>query len=328
DCLTCHTPVANHVLGVNTRQLNGNFSYPSSGQTDNQLRALNHLGLLYPAFDEGAISNFARLSPLTNSTASLEQRARSYLDANCAQCHQPGGAGITFDARYDIPLAGQHITNFPAAFALGYDGACIVKPKDVWRSILWERMSATNAAIKMPTLARNLVDTNAVQVMAAWINSLPGTPALPPPIIAPAGGAFNRSITVTLQAPDTNAALRYTLDGTLPTTNSLLYSSPLTLTSSASLEAAAFEAGFNNSVAAAAQFTLQSPYFTAASLLANGQFQLTVSAAPGSVCVLESSADLEHWMPVNTNVSSGATLIFTDVTATKSSERFYRIAQQ
>src|SRR5208282_2302962 len=136
----------------------------TSTNTDNQLRTLNRLGLFNPAFDEAAIANFEKLSALTNLSASLQDRARSYLDANCAQCHQPGGTGITFDARYDTPLAQQNITNYPATFSLGYDNACIVKAQDVWRSVLWQRINTTNTPIQMPPLARNLIDTNAVQV--------------------------------------------------------------------------------------------------------------------------------------------------------------------
>ena len=261
DCLTCHTPVANYVLGVNTRQLNGNYTYAGTGATDNQLRTLNRIGLFNLAFDEAGITNFQQLSALTNVSASLEQRARSYLDANCAQCHQPGGTGITFDARYTTPLAGQNITNYPAAFNLGVDNACIVKSQDVWRSMLYQRINTTNHTIQMPPLARNLVDTNAVAVIGAWINSLPGTPAEAPPAILPNGGNYFSSVGVAFAAPDTNATIYYTLDGTLPTTNSLMFSGAFNLSSNATVTASAWRAAYDNSVATSALFLVTPLYF-------------------------------------------------------------------
>ena len=303
DCLTCHTPVANYVLGVNTRQLNGNLTYPATGNTDNQLRTLNRLGFFYPAFNETDITNYAALSALTNVGASFEQRSRSYLDANCAQCHQPGGTGITFDARYDTPLAAQNITNYPAQFSLGFDNACVVKDMDIWRSMIYQRMNTTNAATKMPTLARNLIDTNAVQVLTAWINSLPGTPALPPPTITPDGGAFGQSITVTLQASDTNAIVYYTLDGTLPTTNSARYSAPFLLTNSVALEANEFETNFNNSVAAGALFDIEPLSFTSVGFASGDIFQLQLSGVAGSNYVLQATTNFINWTPLVTNVA-------------------------
>ncbi len=73
DCLQCHTPAANYVLGVNARQLNGNMLY-SNGVTDNQLRAINRTGLLYPAIDESSIPGIEQLSSVTNVSASFVQR--------------------------------------------------------------------------------------------------------------------------------------------------------------------------------------------------------------------------------------------------------------
>ncbi|MDB6020939.1 MAG: hypothetical protein JWQ04_796, partial [Pedosphaera sp.] len=290
---------------------------------------LNHLGLFNPAIDEAGISGYSKLSALTNLSASLQERARSYLDANCVQCHQPGGTGITFDARYDTPLANQNIVNYPASFALGYDNACIVRAQDIWRSVILYRINTNNATVQMPPLARNLIDTNAVQVITDWINSLPGTPALAPPIITPNGGTFAPYADVTLQAPSTNAVFYYTLDGTLPNTNSFRYSAPLRLTNSLTLTANAFAAGFNNSVASSALFTVPpSLHFTAGSLLANQQFQLTLSGMAGNTYVLQASTNLINWVPVSTNVAASDVFNLLDTNAAGFPYRFYRVIQQ
>jgi uncharacterized repeat protein (TIGR03806 family) len=329
DCLMCHTPVANYVLGLNTRQLNATTTYPS-GTSDNELRTLNRLGLLNPAINESAISNYEAMPALTNAAATLQNRARAYLDANCAQCHQPGGSGPTIDARYETPLTNQNIINaLLVKGTLGADNARVVAPEDVWRSVLYLRINTTNPAVQMPPLARNLIDTNGVAVMAAWINSLPGTPALPPPAITPGGGTFNGFANVSVQAPTNALTVYYTLDGSLPTTNSPIYAGPFMLTNSTTVTASAFAPGFVNSVAATANFAiLPGVYFTGPGTFSSNAFNVKWAGLAGKGYILQGSTDFVNWVPLSTN-PPGATLFnFSDPGISNLTHRFYRAVQQ
>jgi len=179
DCLTCHTIASGGVLGLKTRQLNGNFKYPN-GVTDNQLHALGQLGLFDAAFEDRKISRYARLTSITNTAAALELRVRSYLDANCSMCHRPGGVGAFFDARFDTPLKKQNLINGPVANQLGIlganHGAKVVVPGDTNKSILFRRVSIVGEN-QMPPLGKNVVDAKAVAVIGKWISTLRATTA-------------------------------------------------------------------------------------------------------------------------------------------------------
>ncbi|NOS70255.1 MAG: hypothetical protein HOP33_10025 [Verrucomicrobia bacterium] len=173
DCRTCHNANAGGVLGPRTSQLNGDFFYPTTGRTDNQLRVLNHLGLLNPALNEANIPAYPKTVSLTNTAAAPEIRVRSYLEANCAHCHQPNGAQGLFDARFATPLENQGLVNGLVLDPLGITDAKIISPQSTAQSILYLRDNTVGGSIQMPPLAKNVVDTNYISVLAEWINSLP-----------------------------------------------------------------------------------------------------------------------------------------------------------
>jgi uncharacterized repeat protein (TIGR03806 family) len=247
DCLTCHTANAGLVLGVKTRQLNRDYAYPS-GVTDNELRAWNHIGLFDTNFSDAEIKIFPKLANAADTTRSLEDRARSYLDANCAHCHRPRGTVAYFDARYDTPLPQQNLVGGRVLIDERIDGARVIAPNDIWRSILFMRTDTTEP-FKMPQLARNTIDEAGMKLLRQWIESLPGPPVLPPPEISPRGGNFNKLVAVVLKS-EPGAKIYYTLDGTVPTTSDLLYEKPVPLASPTILRAKAFKPGCTKSITA------------------------------------------------------------------------------
>jgi uncharacterized repeat protein (TIGR03806 family) len=170
DCLRCHSPNVGSVLGVNARQLNRAFRYPA--READQLTTWSRIGLFRDPLDEAGVSALPRLSPLADSTAGVEERVRSYLDANCAHCHNPGGVQALFDARHATPLAEQRLVDGPVLNPLGMEQPRVVAPGDAGRSLLYFRLYSVGE-IGMPPVAKNRVDQQAVDLVAAWIRGLP-----------------------------------------------------------------------------------------------------------------------------------------------------------
>lgn len=254
NCLECHNAHTTGVLGLKTRQLNRDYTYPS-GVTDNQLRTWNHLGLFAPGFSAADMAGFAKLAAAGDSTRSIEDRARSYLDANCSHCHRPGGTVANFDARYDTPLEKQALINGPVLIDERIDKSRVIAPNDIWRSIAFMRVN-TVGEIRMPPLARETIDEQGVTLLKQWITSLPGRPVVEPPRIFPAGGTFQAPVEVAVSDNEPGAEIRYTLDGSTPTAADTLYEKPLRITEPTVLRARAFKDGFTRSIAAQAVFAV------------------------------------------------------------------------
>ena len=158
DCLFCHNHIAKFVLGLKTHQLNGDFTYPSTGSTANQLRTFKHVGMLDPAPDEESFATYLRSVVVTDETATVQHRARSWIDANCSHCHRPEGFGPGYDGRFYTPLEQQNLIDTYVRF------------RDLKRSQLYQRDNALDE-FKMPPIAKNVVHEEAMATLRQWIAS-------------------------------------------------------------------------------------------------------------------------------------------------------------
>lgn len=168
QCLTCHTQIANFVLGVETLQLNNSMLYSASGINAHQLDALAHINLFSSAITPA--QKATTLSALDDTSATIAQRARSYLHSNCSNCHSPSGpTPVNLDLRYTTTLGATQTCNVqPAADDLGISNARIIAPGEPERSVLLARMKVRDVN-QMPPLGSHLVDQEAVDVVAEWI---------------------------------------------------------------------------------------------------------------------------------------------------------------
>jgi hypothetical protein len=127
---------------------------------------------------------------------------------------------------------------------------------------------------------------NAIAVKAGMTTSAVGTAAysiaVPTPTFTPTAGTYPGPQTVTISsAPFGTASIRYTTDGTTPTTTSgSTYSGPIPIGSTLTVKAIAYATGCTTSAVATAVFTITPPAITTTSPTSGGAgTQVTVSGS-------------------------------------------------
>ncbi len=162
QCKTCHqSGNAITPIGPKARNLGSD-----------QIAAWTEAGLL-----SGAPEAFAQIPSIAAGQASLDARARAYLDINCAHCHKSDGAAsnsglwLGWDEDELVKLGiGKH----PTAAGRGAGQLNrIIAPGAPDRSILSFRMASAEAGVAMPELGRRLIDENGVTLINQWISQLP-----------------------------------------------------------------------------------------------------------------------------------------------------------
>jgi len=171
QCMQCHTEAAGRSLGLETKQLASNITYPQTGRDANQLLTLNAIHTLAPPIADPS-AEVAYPNP-TGTAGTLNDRARSYLHTNCSQCHRPGGpTTANMDLRYSTPLANTNACDVaPGLGDLNIANARLIAPGAADRSVIPARMSLRDNPDAMPPIGAR-PDTEGEQLIREWINSL------------------------------------------------------------------------------------------------------------------------------------------------------------
>jgi len=182
QCKGCHAYDGTFVpIGITARQLNR----VESGE--NQLLVWQKAGHLRlpEGFDPKTaprLTDYRAKHPLPGQSSSTERlghlnaAARSYLDANCAHCHNPHGPANTSGMFLEVWQKDPErlgIGKAPVAAGRGSGkrrfGIVPGKPNE---SILVYRMESDDPGIRMPELGRQLMDREGVALIRAWIQGM------------------------------------------------------------------------------------------------------------------------------------------------------------
>lgn len=158
ECMTCHTSASGHALSFNTYQLN----------KGNQLGDLEQAGYFSQPL---AVAPHAlpALAAADDSSASLEWRVRSYLQTNCAQCHQPNGSSRgDWDARITTPMDMANIISGALVNDGGDPANRWAVPGDPAHSMVLKRLQG-DGFLRMPPLASSERDLAAEKLLTDWI---------------------------------------------------------------------------------------------------------------------------------------------------------------
>lgn len=144
-------------------------------------RYLNHDGQLERLLAGGMLDRLPRDAPRvarwSDPKAPLDDRARAYLEINCAHCHNPAGAASNSGLFLDWKQADANARGMlkrPVAAGRGSGGRDFaIQPGRAEESILIYRMESTDPGIAMPELGRATVHKEGVAMLRQWIDSLP-----------------------------------------------------------------------------------------------------------------------------------------------------------
>ncbi|MCA9218573.1 MAG: c-type cytochrome, partial [Planctomycetales bacterium] len=157
ECRLCHNVGSDFVLGFNASQIEDLQRLTSVSAT-----TTNSANKLVNPHDE---------------SASLEERARSYLHINCGICHnRQGPATISFFAHRDYPFDQLRITKRPAVGSFGIKDARLIAAGDEYSSVILYRMSKLGYG-RMPYIGSHTVDSQGVSLLANWFAQLNGSSA-------------------------------------------------------------------------------------------------------------------------------------------------------
>jgi uncharacterized repeat protein (TIGR03806 family) len=177
NCANCHGEDELIPIGPKARSLNKDYAYDSG--SGNQLTHWTEVGILAGVPSD---LNTIHTVPLWDDTsASLDDRARGYLDINCASCHgSAAGAANTSGLFLEFWREfGREVGECKPPVAAG-DGSGGLKyaivPGDAAASILHFRMNSDETEIRMPESGRSVIHTEGVKLIGDWIDAMEPEP--------------------------------------------------------------------------------------------------------------------------------------------------------